>query len=198
MVICPLIFSLLLVQDQFTVEVSPAVFQVSVEQAQPAVVVVKDEQAETVKAPEKPYYIVMFTASWCQPCQTWKNNGNPQKIRNAGYNFTPVDIDENPQWKSKVDRYPTFWIVDHATRNPQFKFIGSTPSETIIQKAQQLAAPKTEKPQSIYGLVGTSHESRETLIDHLMNGDVHRGRHTLSKLQGMTDNQLNELHDSDH
>jgi hypothetical protein len=188
-----LVFCLML-QDGFTVEVSPQLFQVEVVKSPELPVKQQEQPAKTQE--QKPYYVVMFTATWCGPCQNWKNNGGPQKIKAAGYNFTPIDIDANPKWKSKVDRYPTFWIVDHATRNPQYKFLGTTPAETIIAKAEQLAKPAEQR--SIYGSVGTSHESRETLIDHLANDGVHRGRHSLAKLQAMTDEQLDSLHNSDH
>lgn len=194
MLIWQLVFSVLVAQEQFRVEVSPDVFRVTVEQ--PVESPAKPVETPIVIKEEKPFYVVMFTASWCGPCQSWKNGGGPGKIRAAKYNFTPIDIDANPKWKSQVDRYPTFWIVDHATRNPQYKFIGPTPPETIILKAEQLAKPQDRK--SLFGLTGTSHESRETLIEHLLQDGIHKGRHSRSRLQSMTDDQLNELHQQDH
>jgi hypothetical protein len=182
----------LLASDHQLIFQPTGVYSPVIQQEQPA----KPQESPAKTQEQKPYYIVMFTASWCPPCQSWKNNGGPQKIRDAKYNFTPIDIDANPKWKSQVDRYPTFWIVDHATRNPQYKFLGPTPPETIILKAEQLAKPPQQ--QSIYGFAGTSHESRQTLINHLHQDGTHKGRHSLSKLQSMTDDELNKLHEADH
>jgi len=144
----------------------------------------------------KPFYIVMFTASWCGPCQAWKQQGGQQAIEAAGYEFVVVDIDAQPKWKSKVDRFPSFWICDRAKQSPQYKYIGSIPPETIVAKAEQLAKPPAE--QSLFGFAGSAHESRETLIRHLMEDAAHKGRHSLSRLQSMTDEQLDTLHNSDH
>lgn len=174
---------------EFIVEVSPQVFAV------------ETSPELDVKPPkQKLHYIVMFTADWCGPCRNWKSNGGPETIRAAGYNLTIVDIDKSPKWKSKVDKLPTFWLVDHATRNPQYRYIGTTPAETLLKKAEQLEEPAVADSvdHSLFGFTGTSHESRQTLINHLMNDGVHRGRHTLKSLQSMTDEQLDKLHSENH
>lgn len=51
---------------------------------------------------------------------------------------------------------------------------------------------------SLFGSVGTSHESRSTLIRHLLNDGIHRGRWTISVLNSMSDDELNEAHEQDH
>lgn len=51
---------------------------------------------------------------------------------------------------------------------------------------------------SLYGQIGTSHESRETLIDHLLNDGIHRRKRTLLQLQAMSDDELNAAHMIDH
>jgi hypothetical protein len=50
----------------------------------------------------------------------------------------------------------------------------------------------------LFGRVGTSHESRQTLINHLLNDSIHKGRHTSAELEAMTDQQLSDLHDKEH
>lgn len=63
----------------------------------------------------------------------------------------------------------------------------------------EFGEPEKAKTDSIYnGKPGSSHESRETLIDHLLNEGIHKGRHTKASLDGMTDQQLDALHTQDH
>lgn len=50
----------------------------------------------------------------------------------------------------------------------------------------------------IFGDIGTSHESRETLVFHLLNDGKHRGRHSAGDLAQMSDEQLEALHNRDH
>lgn len=156
---------------------------------------VKPQEQPAKTRQQEPYYFVMFTASWCGPCKAWKQAG-PRDLQAAGYQLTIVDIDQETQWKKDAPTVPRFWLVDRATRKPVFKWIGSTPPTAMIQKAKQQGLPVAQ--QSLFGFAGTSHESRETLIDHLANDGIHKGRHSLAKLQAMTDEQLDSLHNSDH
>ena len=48
--------------------------------------------------------------------------------------------------------------------------------------------------EGLFGEAGSSHESRESLIQHLMYEGEHRGRHQLTELQQMSDMELNSLH----
>lgn len=50
----------------------------------------------------------------------------------------------------------------------------------------------------IFGRTGTSHESRETLIKHLLSDGIHAGKHTSAELSAMTDEQLDSLHNREH
>jgi hypothetical protein len=146
----------------------------------------------TAPAKESGTYLVVFSASWCGPCQRWKANEKP-KLK--GVFVTSVDIDEQRQWG--VASVPEFWIVDRATRNPIKKFSGYTSAETLMKAL----SPPVAEPQIVsasFGHRGTSHESRQTLIDHLMTDGIHKGRHTLTTLQAMTDQQLSDVHDADH
>ena len=74
---------------------------------------------------------------------------------------------------------------------------------TLSMKARYLekvsAAPKpAARDNSFYGRKGTSHESRETLIQHLLNEGIHQGRHTRTSLEQLSDRDLVALHDEEH
>ena len=58
----------------------------------------------------------------------------------------------------------------------------------------------TYRPTSstVFGSIGTSHESRESLIKHMLTEGEHIGRHTPESLSRLTDQQLSDLHDRDH
>ncbi len=153
-------------------------------------VTAKEEKPEPVK--ESGTYLVVFTASWCGPCQQWKQNERPKL---NGVTITTVDIDKEKQWG--VGTVPSFWIVDRETRKPVKKLTGYTSADTLLKTL----SPDPAKPQGVpvlFGRVGTSHESRQTLINHLLNDSIHKGRHTLAELESMTDQQLSDLHDREH
>ena len=42
------------------------------------------------------YYVVMFTADWCGPCQQWKRTELP-RLQAAGIRIEMIDIDKNKQ-----------------------------------------------------------------------------------------------------
>ena len=98
---------------------------------------------------EKPsgYYVVFFTAKWCGPCQAFKRNGLEQ-LKQA-YPVTVVDIDQEPSWRSQVDRFPTFWLCRKSDRVPIAKWMGAITPD-IIRKAIP-AEPEPPKPMSASG-----------------------------------------------
>jgi len=65
---------------------------------------------------------------------------------------------------------------------------------------QTLSAEPAKSPgvPKLFGRIGTSHESRQTLVDHLLNDSIHKGRHTSAELEALTDQQLSDLHDKEH
>jgi len=93
------------------------------------------------------YYVVFFTAKWCGPCQRFKANGLQQL--QAAYPVSVVDIDEEPSWRSKVDRFPTFWLCRKSDRQPIAKWTGAVTPD-IIRKAIP-AEPLLPKPMSASG-----------------------------------------------
>ena len=75
------------------------------------------------------YYVVFFTAKWCGPCQRFKANGLAQL--QAEFPVTVVDIDEQPEWRSRVDRFPTFWLCRKSDRAPIMKWTGAVTAEQV-------------------------------------------------------------------
>lgn len=151
------------------------------------------KQEEKPAAKESDRYLVVFTASWCGPCQLWKANERPKLQRVA---ITTVDIDEQKQWG--IDRVPAFWIVDRETRKPIKKLTGYRAADELLQEVNSVAETPVKSGGQIYGRVGTSHESRQTLINHLLTDGIHKGRHTQAELDAMTDEQLDALHNQEH
>lgn len=142
---------------------------------------------------ESDRYLVVFTASWCGPCKQWKANERPKL---QGVLITTVDIDEQKQWG--IDRVPAFWIVDRETRKPIKKLTGYRAADELLSEVNSVAETPVKSGGQIYGRVGTSHESRQTLIAHLLTDGIHKGRHTQAELDAMTDEQLDALHNAEH
>lgn len=98
-----------------------------------------------VKAPnEKPYFI-MFSGTYCGPCQRWKAS-EKQKLNDAGYQVTIINVDEDDRWNAKynVTTVPRFFLLDRKTRRTlRGPWVGFTPAVTLIVNAQgkNLLAP---------------------------------------------------------
>jgi S1-C subfamily serine protease len=107
---------------------------------------VGDDWRFEIQRPEG-HYVVFFTAKWCGPCQRFKANGLQQL--QAAYPVSVVDIDEEPGWRSKVDRFPTFWLCRKSDRAPIAKWTGAVTPD-IIRKAIP-AEPLPPKPMSASG-----------------------------------------------
>lgn len=162
--------------------------------------VTKQEEKPATK--ESNRYLVVFTASWCGPCKTLKQNELVQlsdkswKVKNSDHKVTVVDIDEQPQWG--IGRVPAVWVVDRETRKPLKRMTGYKTADELLQELNSVAETPVKSGGQIYGRVGTSHESRATLIAHLITDGIHKGRHTQAELDAMTDEQLDALHNQEH
>jgi hypothetical protein len=153
----------------------------------------------------QPDYVVAFTASYCGPCRQWKSSSVPAELEAAGYDVVYVDVDQSPEWRDRIavnGKYsvPTFWIADRATRTKKRQIRGAITIDDVRRVTVVPAQPPPVMQSSgIYnGRSGNSHQNRQTLIQHLANDGIHRGKHSISSLNAMSDQQLDQLHSQDH
>ena len=104
-------------------------FTVEVIKPSPRFVVIVEQPTASAVATQDGAYLVMFTAKWCGPCQAWKRSQLP-RLESAGHRVTVVDVDQDSQWK--IERVPTFWVVDRTTRKPLRKFIGAASADVLL------------------------------------------------------------------
>ena len=138
--------------------------------APPASVSSQTVQQPAEKTAEKPaakpdeYYVVMYSATWCGPCQGWKRNELP-KLRAAGVPVTVVDCDKEPQWNRArratdsvtgktvvipgVSAYPTFAIVRKSDRFPVANIVGPVPAAGLIARIPKPAATPAAEPTAV-------------------------------------------------
>lgn len=144
---------------------------------------------------ESDYYVVMFTASYCGPCQSYKNSAKPEELKAAGYPLTYIDVQQNSSFYS--GRIPKFWICKDQQKVHEWA-PGAVSPTTILAKIRELKGQKTTASGNFFGRKGTSHETRETLIQHLLEDGIHKGWHTKQSLESLSDSELVELHDREH
>lgn len=160
----------------------------------------------------KPKLYVTSAKFYCQPCRKLEADRKAGKLNQfefAKYNGTD---DSFPVWKGFVS-YPAIrfqepdgsWKVIYGYNEAIRKQL----IERLIPQQQPAAMAISVSPAakpvkavgrnpSLFGRLGTSHESRETLIDHLLNGSIHRGKRSLAQLQLMSDDELDAAHQIDH
>lgn len=175
--------------SQFTVSVEKPLQSFTVQTEKPTVKEYDD------------YYVVMFSASWCGPCRNYKETGQLDRLINGGARVVLVDIDTDSNYYS--GRVPRFWICKNKIRAHEFPE-GAVAPEVILQKIKSMSEkdvsskPAVRKSSIYNGRPNNSHTNRESLIDHLMTGSVHQGKHSLNQLEKMSDVDLDNLHNSDH
>jgi len=176
---------LLCLIDQFTVSV----------QEPPAFTVEVHESLFDAAHVESDYYVVMFSASYCEPCRDYKASGKLDAIKKAGYKVAVVDIQENSSFY--YGKIPKFWIAKNEQKVHEWS-PGTVSPEVILAKIRDLKGDRPKVSTNFFGRKGTSHESRRTLIEHLLSDGIHKGRHTKESLESMSDSELVELHDREH
>ena len=105
-----------------------------------------DEWRFELQKPEG-FYVVFFTAKWCGPCQAFKRSGLP--ALQAAYSVKIIDMDEEPQWKKDVDRYPTFWLCRKSDQTRVERWTGGVTVDQIrraIAKTTKQAEAKPTEP----------------------------------------------------
>ncbi len=140
---------------------------VSVTRAEPA----KQEAATVISEPDKAaaaepadsgFYVVMFSAQWCGPCQAYKRTTLPALKDVAS--VTETDMDREPAyWRARtvrgpdgrnqtlpgVQSIPSFWLVRKSDRWPVARWTGPTAPAAIaaeIQRQKRLQAERAAAP----------------------------------------------------
>lgn len=95
----------------------------------------KYAERKPVRAAEDQLYVVMFTASYCGPCKTWKGSAEPKLLEAAGYKVTYVDIQKDSRFYS--GSIPRFWLCRNATQVFEWPAGGIKAAE-IIRKIDKI------------------------------------------------------------
>jgi thiol-disulfide isomerase/thioredoxin len=182
------------------------------------------EPPEPVKPEKKPkpaYHIVYFYADWCGVCRSPANLNNIDDMRKAGFRVRGIDLSDGISdtiWANQISVYPSFWLMKDEDNEWGGAYIekwnGTVTATTVTNRLNRYKSPKKTSPTkasqssprksgffnpSIFnGRRGNSHQNRQSLINHLLNDGIHRGRYTLNQLTNSSDDELNRLHNRDH
>ena len=90
------------------------------------------------------HYVVMFTASWCGPCQAYKNSEKFTQLK-ARFPVTVVDVGVDRQWTKHVSTVPTFWLARRSDRKVLTRYTGSTDVSIFLAEVNKLTKPQVRK-----------------------------------------------------
>jgi hypothetical protein len=133
-------------------------------------------------------------------------------VNHAGIKKLPtywlIEVDSNgndvivKEWTGRTEAKVILSEINHKLKDPR-KLSVEVTENAINEKKPPLKTILTQatlnSSSNIYdGQPGSSHQNRSSLINHLLNEGIHRGRHSASSLNKMSDDQLNSLHSADH
>ena len=110
------------------------------------------ESVTAIEGTDRDFYVVMFTAPWCQPCRQFHNSGSLDRLKRS-FTVIEIDIEANPEWKKErkytrpdgtiatkpeVTRLPAFWLARNANKNIEKKWVGAVDQETIQNAIRKL------------------------------------------------------------
>ncbi len=138
---------LMLTPPQFTVEV------------------IRPQQIEvtTIEEGGDQYYLAVFSAKWCGPCQAFARNGQRDRLLRRWSRSVVIDIDEQPEFRQRI---PAVWLVRLSDRKVIRKWVGVTTVETVESEIRLLSPQQVKPPKAI----PMSHAEMKRLHDQLHGG----------------------------
>lgn len=164
------------------------------------VVTVTEQPLETVEVTARPE-LNFYTQPNCGPCLTMERDVLPV-LEAAGWKINRINIREVRS--PSVSRTPTSRLVIDGKEAGNWK-VGVWSAESLQQAFAQSSpvagttvggGPK--RNPSLWRPGGDCYESREAMIRHLLTNGIHRGTVSRETLDGLSDDALSEMHESQH
>ena len=151
------------------------------------------------------YYVVMFTADWCGPCQQWKRTELP-KLKTAGIRVEMIDIDKNKALANDygIRSIPAFQVAVEGTRKLRL------PSRTDkrrhygnVNAATLLAAIEGLNPTNLTQLIATDRKAHPVIttdVEPRSRVWIHLVEHGWNhdRIKGLNMPDALQLHDMTH
>jgi hypothetical protein len=175
-------------------------------------------EKETVSTQAAPLQrVVVYAPAWCSGCGP--KVAALQKALGERFAFELHDDARTfPAWTATVGGvYPLIeWRVDKSTTVKTWFYINdySTPEDferRYLKTATPAAAGGRDttggmparrsypmRSSAHWSIAGDWNPSRSEVLNHLLHGDKHQGRHSRRELEKMNREQLLALHDADH
>lgn len=148
--------------------------------------------------------VVMFTASWCGPCQAMKRNVLKRWDKRKDIAFVEVDIDASPViWRKyrKGESLPQFASWKDPRVGRAHRFTGQTTAAKlevalgIARPAKAKAKPIQQRGTAQGSWTWPGHPSVASLERHLAEPPHN---YSSAYLSGLSDSELVQLHDAWH
>lgn len=133
-------------------------FTVTVQTPQPSFTVSVQEKTRVVQTSEgtttktrtktrttnPKYEVVVCSAVWCGPCQSFKKSGKIERIKER-YRVAEIDIDQRKDWAAVLPNgIPAVWLIRSSDRIPVQKWTGHvdvTSIDAAVDTAESAHAP---------------------------------------------------------